>query len=433
MPIQNTNMFKTQSPYEQQIEEMKRRQQMAEMLQQQALQPLESQVAPGGMVVPTSPVLGLTKMLQAYMGGKQLRDIEKQRGEREQLEGNKAMNFLKDIRMGQQQPMSADDALGASLSVAPTEAQRMPMSAMDKQGAMDAAMLGGSPQMRMAAQLAAMKPEEPEAYDVKYETGSDGKTHAVQYSKTGKRIDLGVSNPYEKPTVASKPTIQRKTRTSFDANGNEFNQDYNFNPETGDETLIGKPYSGKPNADGTGKPKEPTQGEKQDAYNVSRIVNAVGRINKALVKDPSAIAPSMMEGPASMVGAEGLAQSGPRQIIAGAQADALDAMLYLATGATYTETQLNAAKAAYMPRYFDDPATKLDKQEALRNLVVEGKKRAGRGWSPEAESSFNEVFGLKNTSQPNAQVPIVSPFSDPLKEAAYQAHKRNKPGSGVLR
>jgi hypothetical protein len=157
--VQNVNMFKTQSPYEQQIEEMKRRQQMAEMLQQQSMQPLESQVAPGGMVVPTSPVLGLTKMLQAYMGGKQLRDIEKQRGEREQLEGNKAMNFLKDIRMGQQQPMSADDALGASLSATPTEAQRMPMSAMDKQGAMDAAMLGGSPQMRMAAQLAAMKPE----------------------------------------------------------------------------------------------------------------------------------------------------------------------------------------------------------------------------------------------------------------------------------
>jgi len=159
MPIQNVNTFKMPTPYDQQMEELKRRQQMAEMLQQQAFQPLESQVAPGGMVVPTSPVLGLTKMLQAYMGGKQLRDIEKQRGEREQLEGNKAMNFLKDIRMGQQQPMSADDALGASLSATPTEAQRMPMSAIDKQSAMDAAMLGGSPQMRMAAQLAAMTPE----------------------------------------------------------------------------------------------------------------------------------------------------------------------------------------------------------------------------------------------------------------------------------
>ena len=156
---QTVNMFKMPTPYEQQIEELKRRQQMAEMLQQQAMQPLESQVAPGGMVVPTSPVLGLAKLLQGYIGGKQLRDIEKQRGEREQLESNKAINFLKDIRMGQQQPMSADEALGASLSATPTEAQRMPMSAMDKQGAMDAAMLGGSPQMRMAAQLAAMKQE----------------------------------------------------------------------------------------------------------------------------------------------------------------------------------------------------------------------------------------------------------------------------------
>lgn len=88
-------MFKTQSPYEQQIEELKRRQQMAEMLQQQALQPLESQVAPGGMVVPTSPVLGLTKMLQAYMGGKQLRDIEKQRGETEKGARSEALDYLR--------------------------------------------------------------------------------------------------------------------------------------------------------------------------------------------------------------------------------------------------------------------------------------------------------------------------------------------------
>ena len=93
--MQNISMFKTQSPYEQQIEEMKRRQQMAEMLQQQALQPLESQVAPGGMVVPTSPVLGLTKMLQAYMGGKQLRDIEKQRGEVEKGARSEALDYLR--------------------------------------------------------------------------------------------------------------------------------------------------------------------------------------------------------------------------------------------------------------------------------------------------------------------------------------------------
>ena len=95
MPTENISAFRTQSPYEQQIEELKRRQQMADMLQQQALQPLESQVAPGGMVVPTSPVLGLAKMLQAYMGGKQLVDISKQKSAAEKGARSEALDYLR--------------------------------------------------------------------------------------------------------------------------------------------------------------------------------------------------------------------------------------------------------------------------------------------------------------------------------------------------
>jgi len=155
--VTNVNMFKTQSPYEQQIEEMKRRQQMAEMLQQQALQPLESQVAPGGMVVPTSPVLGLTKMLQAYMGGKQLRDIEKQRGELSERSTAEAQDFLRSMAPGAQQRMSPDAALAASLSTAPTEAQ--PITSQQRQEAIMGAGLSANPQMRIAAQLAAMEPK----------------------------------------------------------------------------------------------------------------------------------------------------------------------------------------------------------------------------------------------------------------------------------
>lgn len=155
--MQNVNMFKTQSPYDQQIEELKRRQQMAEMLQQQALQPLESQVAPGGMVVPTSPVLGLTKMLQAYMGGKQLRDIEKQKGELSERSTAEAQDFLRSMAPGAQQRMSPNAALAASLSTAPTEAQ--PITSQQRQEAIMGAGLSANPQMRMAAQLAAMKPE----------------------------------------------------------------------------------------------------------------------------------------------------------------------------------------------------------------------------------------------------------------------------------
>lgn len=205
------------------MEELKRRQRMAELMQQEAMQPLESQVAPGGMVVPTSPVLGLAKLLQGYMSGKQLRDIEKQRGEREQLEGNKAMNFLQDIRMGQQQPMSADEALGASLSPTPTEPTRVPLSPTERQTRIESAFLGGSPQMKLAAQLASMKPE-TEEYGTTPIRGRDGKYYLV--SKTGMLKETGIEAPEEKPPTVSQATVMRDGRkVVIDANtGREIGQ-----------------------------------------------------------------------------------------------------------------------------------------------------------------------------------------------------------------
>lgn len=72
------NEFVTLTPYDEQLEKLRRRQRMADLLQQQAMEPLESQVAPGGYVVPTSPLLGLAKMLQAYMGGREQSNIDKE-------------------------------------------------------------------------------------------------------------------------------------------------------------------------------------------------------------------------------------------------------------------------------------------------------------------------------------------------------------------
>ena len=261
------------------MEELKRRQQMAEMLQQQAFQPLESQVAPGGMVVPTSPVLGLAKMLQAYMGGKQLRDIDKQKGEIEKGDIASAMEFMKNIPSAksvygegpaaglseqqasainlnpniQAKPSGLSPDMESAINLQPQQERKASMmsvapSAEERAFYMMQGAIGSSPRTRMLA-AALMKPEEREAYDVKYETGADGKIHAVQYSKTGKRIDLGAASPYEKPAAAAKPNMQRKTRVSYDKSGNEFNQDYNFNPDTGEDTLVGKPYSGKPKAE----------------------------------------------------------------------------------------------------------------------------------------------------------------------------------------
>lgn len=112
----NITSFSVQSPYDQQMEELKRRQRMAELMQQEAMQPLESQVAPGGMVVPTSPVLGLAKLLQGYMSGKQLRDIEKQRGEAEQGARTEALDFLRSFSP-ERKTIGMGEAFGAGLPI----------------------------------------------------------------------------------------------------------------------------------------------------------------------------------------------------------------------------------------------------------------------------------------------------------------------------
>jgi hypothetical protein len=75
------NEFVSFNPYDEQIEALRQRQRMADMLRQQSMEPLESQVAPGGYVVPTSPLLGLAKMLQAYGAGRSQRAIDKELGE----------------------------------------------------------------------------------------------------------------------------------------------------------------------------------------------------------------------------------------------------------------------------------------------------------------------------------------------------------------
>ena len=45
-----------------------RRRKIAEMIQAQSMKPLESQQVPGGYVVPTNPLLGIGKVLEAYLG-----------------------------------------------------------------------------------------------------------------------------------------------------------------------------------------------------------------------------------------------------------------------------------------------------------------------------------------------------------------------------
>ena len=415
--ITNVNTFKTQSPYEQQIEEMKRRQQMAEMLQQQALQPLESQVAPGGMVVPTSPVLGLTKMLQAYMGGKQLRDIEKQRGEREQLEGNKAMNFLKDIRMGQQQPMSADEALGASLSATPTEAQRMPMSAMNKQGAMDAAMLGGSPQMRMAAQLAAMKPERVLQLDKVNPSNFTSLSLAAAIKADDPTLLVPVTPKPDKPTETKLSQLMRERAALIAADKTDPSikiYDAAIDKETKNAPPVNVTYGGlTAGVDAQGNPVFAQANTKGGQPNIVTNVrpaaqplnegqaNAAGFANRLEfandVLTSTAFTPTYGTQLKASMPYSNAFLSSEQQKVEQAKREFINAQLRRESGASIQPSEFDSANLQYFPQPYDKPDT-LEQKARARTLAIKnmrgaagpGAKPATPAWLPGVQSALDK-------------------------------------------
>ena len=70
--------FNIANPYQQQQEELARRQKMAEILQQQSFQPIE-RTSYAGIEAPISPYAGLAKMLQAYTGAKGQQKVSEER------------------------------------------------------------------------------------------------------------------------------------------------------------------------------------------------------------------------------------------------------------------------------------------------------------------------------------------------------------------
>ena len=142
--------------------------------------------------------------------------------------------------------------------------------------------------------------------------------------------------------------------------------------------------------------------EQQAAYNIGRILNAAKQIDKVVKTDPSAIQPGAFEAGFNAAGMKGTAnasRSADRQIVSGAQRDALDAMLYLATGAAYNKEQLEGQMEAYIPQYTDKPERVASKQLMMKDLIQSAKVRAGKAWTPEMEQT---VQSLMNSSAPAA-------------------------------
>jgi hypothetical protein len=131
---------------------------------------------------------------------------------------------------------------------------------------------------------------------------------------------------------------------------------------------------------GAAKNAQTTEGERKAATLLQRLQFSQGQLMQALKEKPDADKPGLF---ASAVGklsttGENLLNSAERQRVQAAQLDILDAALTLGTGAAYTKEQLEGYRTSYFPAYGDEPATVLDKQLRLKNVIDAAKTAAGR-------------------------------------------------------
>jgi hypothetical protein len=147
--------------------------------------------------------------------------------------------------------------------------------------------------------------------------------------------------------------------------------------------------------------------EQQAAYNIGRVLTAANEIKNITSKNPSAVQPGAMEAFASSLGMGGtanLARDADRQIVQGAQRDALDALLYLATGAAYNKEQLQGQMDAYIPSYTDTDEAVVAKKSRMTELIKSAKTRAGKSWTPEMDKAMAALTG---PAAPDAAAPVA--------------------------
>jgi len=229
------------NPYTNQIAELQRRQRMAQLLQQQGMEPLESQVV-GGQVIRTSPWQVLAKALQTGMGAYQENQTNKAAADlREQM--------AYDQRQKEADVTSAGQAImGRMYGEKPTQYDKMGMPVTpretepavtepsqpsdqlgeitptakyqyDPSGALQQAMTpAGTEAMKgnplMASLLAQMvKPKEAEKFGTTPVLGADGKYHLV--SESGRMISTDVAGPEttKAPTTVGGMQYDPTTKT----------------------------------------------------------------------------------------------------------------------------------------------------------------------------------------------------------------------------
>jgi hypothetical protein len=179
------------NPYTAESQAIAQRMRMAELLNQQAMQPLEMPQVAGARI---SPYAGLAKILQGYTAGV---------GQRKALEQQQALG--EKYQAGNQADIA--NFLGAMQGVSPEGMQGgyiQPAQAPDRQRAMALALGSQNPTLQGAgsAMLSQMFAQD-KIKDLKTELVGN-KTHRIGYTETGKRIDLGEITESVSPDTAAR-------------------------------------------------------------------------------------------------------------------------------------------------------------------------------------------------------------------------------------
>ena len=374
--VKQVQVFSLPTEYERQAAEARRREMMAEMLAQQAYDPGQYQGAP---IPKAAPVV---KALEGYLRGREMRKA-REAGEKAEAEVSRAGQQIMGRLMGGApiaEPVMPDASgldevrVQSQYRASPDDAMRMAMTPAGS------AAMRGNP--ALAAMLSRMmeKPKEAE-YGTTPQYDDQGRAYVV--NKAG---NVRYLKDVKAPKEARKPVVLSK---EVDL-GNVVELHYS------DGSVKVRTKGLAPSA-ASAKVSEPTEGERKDAYNLQRIVNAAQTIKGATSTDPKAVSPGFMEAAVGMLPfAEGVkyrAQSPQRQVVDTAQTDLVDAFLTLATGAAYTAEQLQGQREALLPRYGESKESIAAKKQRVRALAEAAKVRAGRAWTPQMQGAIESVFG----------------------------------------
>jgi hypothetical protein len=221
-----------------------------------------------------------------------------------------------------------------------------------------------------------------------YEKGGTG--NAIV---NGKRVALGVDREKTKKNLAWDQMFrkgeaeieqtQEQTRRMRQPKEREAPAGYQW---SGDRLTA---IPGGPADPANKKADAPTEDERRSAGLAVRMEGAIQTMNKFQGAEKPEVTAEILRGvPIVPEAVANWATSKERQQVEGAQLDALDAALTLATGAAYTKDQLKNLSKSYFPQLNDDADTVAAKKERLSKVIETARIRAGR-----AAGDINRVMG----------------------------------------